>query len=278
MDQSHASNAVLALLEQLARDDIVDPAGLQAEETAYHLHIVLNPVMDLLQHGFLLAEGQPGLFLGAEQPGLGRLEVALFLMKVIEDVENRLLYLLKALPLRRKVVQNVQDSRLCPLKMVLLHPGIFEDIHHGALHQPQAPFFGVEIVQYIEEGRLARREERRVLAEILEDIHQSLSVAGGSRRPYRLNGLERRGERKSRRGHYCACISRGTSLRRSSISFLSSIILSSRPMVSFWNRSSSASLSSSLARCSATSASAFFCAFTSRAAAKTPKTFPFTSL
>ena len=44
----------------------------------------------------------------------------------------------------------------------------------------------------------------------------------------------------------------------SAISFLSSIILSSRPTVSRWNRSSSASLSSSLDRCSAISASARF--------------------
>ncbi len=47
-------------------------------------------------------------------------------------------------------------------------------------------------------------------------------------------------------------------LFNSSISFLSSIIFSSRPTVSLWNRSSSARRSSSLVLCSATWASAFF--------------------
>src|SRR5680860_23952 len=62
----------------------------------------------------------------------------------------------------------------------------------------------------------------------------------------------------------------GSDLLSSSISFFSSIILSSRPTVSLWNRSSSSSLSSSLVRCEA-SVSACFCAVTSRAAANTPR-------
>src|SRR5664280_1364697 len=66
----------------------------------------------------------------------------------------------------------------------------------------------------------------------------------------------------------------GRSDLRCSISFFSSIILSSRPTTIRWNCSSSASRSSALACCWAIVRWAWFWLVTSRAAANTPRTLP----
>ena len=59
MDQSHGLDTVLALLEDLDHRLVLEVLGLQAEETGDDLEIVLDPVVDLLQEYFLLAQGCP---------------------------------------------------------------------------------------------------------------------------------------------------------------------------------------------------------------------------
>src|SRR5688500_12932284 len=115
------------------------------------------------------------------------------------------------------------------------------------------------VFQDVEDRFLCRFELDTLAGDILEDVEHGADVV------LRIDRARADVVRRPDGGHLAHDLPASASfLVNSSMSFLSSIILSSRPTVSFWNLSSSVSRSSSLLRCLAISASACFCAVTSR--------------
>src|SRR6185312_6612736 len=159
------------------------------------------------------------------------------------------------------------DRALGALELGFLAFRVFQDVEQRALRLPEAAALLLRVLQDVEQRGLL--DPHAFLGELLQDTDDGAGVPAGRNRvpaQAQLDGLCR--------GVHGAGCSPGAWRRSSAISFFSSTIFSSRPTVSFWKRSSSARRSISLARCSATSDSAFFCAVTSRAAAKTPSTLP----
>src|SRR6185503_19523682 len=122
------------------------------------------------------------------------------------------------------------------------------------------------VLRDVEDDLLCRFQPQLLGSKVIEEVDERVRVVRGGD----LVCLDRVRHRAAPVADTC--------LFSSSISFFRSIIFSSRPTVSFWNLSRSARRSISLVRWSATSASALFCALTSRAAANTPSTLPRTSL
>src|SRR6266568_2722364 len=198
------------------------------------------------------------------------LDLALLVLEVVEDVEDRALGRLEPRLLGAEVVEDVEEGAVHRALPRPLLAAVVEDVQDRPLHLLQPALLVAEVVEDVEDRLLGARLPAALRTEILEDVEDG---------PVRVGQGEVETRPVGRRLlHQRECLSGGVSLRSSSISFFSSIILSSRPTVSRWKRSSSLSRSSSRVRWSATSASAFFCAVTSRAAANTPSTFPRTSL
>ena len=57
MDEGHRPDAVLAVLEHADGLRVLEVAGLEAEQGGDDLHVVLDPVVDLLEQDLLLVEG-----------------------------------------------------------------------------------------------------------------------------------------------------------------------------------------------------------------------------
>src|SRR5207244_9064858 len=133
----------------------------------------------------------------------------------------------------------------------LLLGRVGQDVEDRALRAGQPRLLLGSVGQDVEDRALRAGQPRLLLGSVVEDVKDGAGVAPRVDPP----------AVRHRAVH--AGVGRAHSFPgpffRSSISFLSSIILSSRPTVSFWNRSSSASRSSSLLRCSAISASALLC-------------------
>jgi len=58
MNESHRSNPVLTLPEHLDGGGVGEMFRLQVEQTGDNLHVILNPVVDLLEKDFLFPEGR----------------------------------------------------------------------------------------------------------------------------------------------------------------------------------------------------------------------------
>src|SRR5665213_103780 len=219
---------------------------------------------DRLHAGLTLAEDRARRWVG-EVAGLQIQEAGDHLKVVLDAVVNLLEEHLLLSERRAHGQLRTQHVDLSFFEQGLLGGQIIQDVEHRLLRLPQEHPFRLSVVGDVEDRLLRILETQPLRSEILADVDQRLGVGGGG-------DLAQIGDGHRAGGAGATC------LLRSSISFLSSIILGSRPTVRRWNRSSSASRSSSRVRCSATSASAFRCAVTSRAAAKTPSTLPRTSL
>ena len=118
----------------------------------------------------------------------------------------------------------------------LLDVEVVEDVEHRALDVFEALLLHGAVIHDVQDGFLRLLEALLLFAEVFENVQHRADVRG---RCEVIGVIPGRGLERTHRG---------ADFLSSSISFLSSIILSSRPTVSFWNRSSSASLSSSLVR------------------------------
>src|SRR5580658_6072026 len=160
-----------------------------------------------------------------------------------------------------------------PLSDFSLDVKVVEDVENGALGVSEPhPFLG-EVFQDVNDSSLNVIAVLPLVGEVIKDIEDRAGVAPRVNEGALIEHgfIVRIQDHHSRSFEFDPFFS-------SLICFLSSIIFSSRPTVNCWNRSSSANLSSSRPRCSAISASALFCAVTSRAAANTPSTPPLASL
>ncbi len=166
-----------------------------------------------------------------------RLHLPLLVLEVVEDVQDRALRRLEPLLLAAEVLEDVEEGAVHHALPRLLLAAVVEDVQDRALRVLEPPLLVPEVVEDVQHRLLRVDLPDALPGEVLEDVEDgAVRVGQGEVEPRPIGGRQR---------HQRESLSGGTILRSSSISFFSSIILSSRPTVSLWKRSSSARRSSS---------------------------------
>src|SRR6266511_1196581 len=273
-------DVLLRLRVHLPRVALLEELHVARDHPERLLEVVRGDVGELLQLGVRSRERVrllPERALGGAALGhlptelrVHGLDLALLVLEVVEDIQDRALGRLEPLLLPAEVLENVEEGALHLALPRPLLAAVVEDVEDRALRVLEPQLLVGEVVEDVEDRPLRLVLPEALPAEVLEDVEDGAVRVRQRELELCRVGARRRHQRESRSGGPC--------LRSSSISFFSSIILSSRPTVSRWKRSSSPRRSSSRVRWSATSCSALFWALTSRAAANTPSTFPRKSL